>query len=245
MTPTTSRSLRRVFTSSGTFTAPNDGWYKVIALSGGGNGGNGAGASGSSQYAGGGGASGSIAISWVYLLANTNVSTTITTTTTAAGSGNNVSFGTYLTVAGGEGGTNATASAVGQGGRSAHSVSVLRPTVQDTFGVGAAQSKSIEENFEKEILPYFIPVGFKMRTQSATNMTEVSAQTSRGGDGGTGNSANSTQTGIGAGGPGGGGFKVIGQGITVYGAGGNGANRTGGTDNSRGNGTAGIIIVEG
>jgi hypothetical protein len=105
---------KQIFTSSGTFTAPYPGTYKVTVTGGGGSGGN-YGIETNGEGGGGGGGGGGTAIKWVNLSLNQAVTVTVgsggaacASTYNATSNGNaggTSSFGSYCSATGGYGGT--------------------------------------------------------------------------------------------------------------------------------------------
>jgi hypothetical protein len=114
---------RDVITTSGTYTAPVTGWYKIIAKGGGGGGAYSSNASGQ-YYTGGGGGEGGVSVLYQQLTAGDTVSVVIggggagATTATNGIDGGNTTFtinGNTTTAYGGEGGAYNSA-AKGKGG---------------------------------------------------------------------------------------------------------------------------------
>ena len=116
----------QVFTASGTFTAPIAGVYKIYLISGGGNGGSSS--LNTNRYGGGGGASGSVSIISEFLNAGQQVAVTRNAATTGvAGAGGSVGFGSFITVAGGQGGTSSSGNAYGMGLAGVRRTAARRP----------------------------------------------------------------------------------------------------------------------
>ena len=116
-------NTRDVVTTSGTYTAPVTGWYKITAKGGGGGGGYSANAS-NQYYTGGGGGEGGTSMSYEQLTAGDTVSIVIggggagASTATNGADGGNTSYtidGNTIIAYGGEGGTY-TSATKGKGG---------------------------------------------------------------------------------------------------------------------------------
>lgn len=140
---------RDIITTSGTYTAPVTGWYK-ITVKGGGGGGGGARKTSGGYYAGGGGGEGGTTIAYVHMTAGDNVTAVIGAGGTggaggaAVGSGNGTDGGdssithdgnTY-TANGGKGGTNDRKAGTGGNGTISGCGGNCGPAAGDTGQIG-------------------------------------------------------------------------------------------------------------
>jgi len=139
------KGRRRItLTTSGTFTAPVTGCYKVVVIGGGGGGGGCSTSSGSVGSAAGGGGGGGWAEFYVNLTAGQQVSYTVGAGGAAAvptgygGNGGDSWFGSYASASGGSGGENASDTRPAASGQKGGSGNLIDNTITGTIGKGTS-----------------------------------------------------------------------------------------------------------
>lgn len=235
----------QVFAASGTFTAKVTGPHKIILISGGGNGGAGNVATGVG-YGGGGGAAGNVSVINETLTAGQTVSVVNNAqSVNVAAAGGSVGFGTFITVAGGQGGETSNGGQRGRGGSANGGMGGGRDSTNSAaYGTGVNIWTGEDSPALATLAPYILAVCGGV---TGNSISGNGGNGGRGGGGGAGGiTSNTTSEGYkGRGGGGAGGFMTMRTGNTIFGAGGTGgaASSVSVTEN-RTNGSRGVVIVE-